>query len=76
MFLIQGGNNFGDVYRDYACINVPLVTVTVKASPPSTDLTFYPILDDIRKFVHSCFSKILEVNSDIPCVECLLFTGR
>ncbi|XP_034243583.1 dynein heavy chain 3, axonemal isoform X2 [Thrips palmi] len=70
----KGGNNFGNVYRDYACINIPLVTVTVKASPPSTDLTFYPILDDIRKFVHSCFSKILEVNSDIPCVECLLFT--
>ncbi|XP_052130864.1 dynein axonemal heavy chain 3 [Frankliniella occidentalis] len=70
----KGGNNFGEVYADYACINIPLVTVTVKASPPSTDLTFFPMLDDIRKFVHNCFSKILNVNSDIPCVECLLFS--
>jgi len=72
---LQAGNDFGEKYEDYAFINIPLATVTLRPHPPSTELTLDPRLTDICAFARKCFNKIIEVNSQIPAIEKLLFKG-
>jgi hypothetical protein len=71
----QGGNDFGDEFKDCKLNNTPLVTIYAKPVVGTKDLIFEPGLHGIRGLVQLCFEKIIEVNQKLPRIDCLLFPG-
>lgn len=73
--LLQGGNDYEGEYHDLSVINIPLLKVIAKPVLGSTDMKLSPTIDDFRKLIRRCFTKILEVNFNIPRIETIMFPG-
>jgi hypothetical protein len=75
IFVGQGGNDFGEEFKDYKLNNTPLVTVYVKPVVGTHDLKFEPELPHVKGLIQRCLEKIIQVNQKLPRIDCLLFPG-
>lgn len=69
----QEGNDFGDEYKDLALIQLPVLKIKVRSIVNTDLLELEPPLDTIKKLVRDVFLKILNVNQNLPCFECIVF---
>nr|CAD7259656.1 unnamed protein product [Timema shepardi] len=67
------GNDYDDEYEDFLFVGQPLATVYIKPEKGSSTLKFSPALDELGSLVHNLFSKIIQVNEEVPRVDKLLF---
>lgn len=71
----QDGNYYEEPYEDFMFINISLITTQVKNNEGTTDLYLDPSMREIRDLLYRCFTKVINVNKNIPRVEAILFEG-
>ncbi|GJQ71355.1 DNAH3, partial [Trypoxylus dichotomus] len=69
----KGGNDYEGEYHDLAVINIPLLKVIGKPVLGCNDIKLCPTIDELRKLIRRCFTKILEVNYNLPRIENIMF---
>ncbi|KAJ8964394.1 hypothetical protein NQ317_006775 [Molorchus minor] len=69
----KGGNDYGEEYDDLSLINLPLITVCVKPTLGTNELTLIPPLDGVQDVLHKCFTKIMNVTKNLTRIEMIMF---
>ncbi|KAK6624385.1 hypothetical protein RUM44_011244 [Polyplax serrata] len=69
----EDGNYYEEPYEDFMFINISLITTQVKNNEGTTDLYLDPSMREIRDLLYRCFTKVINVNKNIPRVEAILF---
>ncbi|KAI4456226.1 dynein heavy chain family protein [Holotrichia oblita] len=69
----KDGNDYEGEYRDLAVINIPLLKVIAKPVIGSSDIKLSPTIVELRKLIRRSFTKILEVNYNVPKIENIMF---